>query len=300
MNNFNELVKKEESTLSIEEREFLLLHKEITYCSTQSVAYLIDTCKKLKEMRDTKKYVVAGFKTFSDYTENALQIKERQAYKYISVLENLPSDFLHSSAKLGITKLALISTLDGEDREQLMSDVAVEDISVAKLKEEIEKYKSKNEQLTIELDDVQKQVTKLKDDAKDGSKKEKEVEKYKADLKKAKDLQLKKEIEINELKRKITDLQNAPAEVKEVVSPDLTLKLETAEQKNEELVEKVAKLQKQVELSSADENFAKFKVKFKDFQLDINELLALLNTLSESNKEKCKSAIRKVLEGVKI
>lgn len=299
MNNFNELVKKEESTLSIEEREFLLLHKEITYCSTQSVAYLIDTCKKLKEMRDTKKYVVAGFETFSDYTENALQIKERQAYKYISVYENLPSDFLHSNAKIGISKLALISSLDSDERAQLVDNVDVEDISVKKLKEEVEKYKSKNEQLTIELDDVQKQVTKLKDEVKDGSNNE-ELERYKTDLAMVKKLKDKKDTEISELKKKITELENAPAEIKEVVSPDLTLKLKTAERKNEELAETVAKLQKQVELSSADENFAKFKVKFKDFQLDINELLALLNTLSESNKEKCKNAIRKVLEGVKI
>lgn len=304
MNNFNELVKKEDSNLTVEEREFLLLHKEITYCSTQSVAYLIDTCRKLKEMRDTKKYVVAGFETFSDYTENALQIKERQAYKYISVYENLPSDFLHSNAKIGISKLALISSLDADERAQLVENVDVEDISVKKLKEEVEKYKEKTEQLTINLGKANELVSKLKETSKektaDEKAKEAELLKCKSDLAKVKELKNKKDAEISELKKKITELENAPAEIKEVVSPEVTLKLETAERKNEELIEKIAKLEKQVQLSGSDESFAKFKVKFKDLQVIITELFSLLDVMSEDKKEKCKTAIKKVLDGVRI
>lgn len=295
---FNELIQMEISEVSQEERDFLNLHKDLVYCGRQVAFYTYEMCKKLKEMNDSKKYIVAGFTSFSDYVENALGIKERQAYNYISAYNNLPSDFLQSNAKLGITKLTLIASLEPEDRKDLLEKVSVEDSTVKELKKEVEVYKKKNEQLSMDLDSANSELTKLQEEVNTGNKEE--VEKLKKKLEAVKKQETSKNDEINKLKNQIEELKNAPKEVKEVDNPELIAKLESANKDKDELAEKITKLEKQIEMSGADENMAKFKVKFKDFQLNLNELLSLLGLISDDKKEKCKIAIKKVLEGVKL
>ena len=46
--------------------------------------------------------------------EKAVNIKQRQAYKYIEVYEKFTEDFLKENSKLGITKLLLLSNLTEE------------------------------------------------------------------------------------------------------------------------------------------------------------------------------------------
>ena len=298
MKKFNNLLEKNENDISVEEFNFIQLHKELIYCSSQAVNYFIETCKKLKVMRDNKIYLVAGFKNFGDYTENALCLKERQAYNYISVYENLPSDFLQSNAKLGVTKLSLIASLEPEDRKDLMEKVSIENSTVKELKIEVENYKKRNEQLSMDLDSANSELTKLQEEVNTGNKEE--VEKLKKKLEAVKKQASSKNDEINNLKNQIEELKNAPKEVKEIDNPDLVARLKSSNRDKEELAKKIAKLEKQIEMRGADENMAKFKVKFKDFQLNLNELLSLLGLISDDKKEKCKIAIKKVLEGVKL
>lgn len=124
---------------------------------------LYEVCKGLKEMRDRKLYKELGYSNFEDYTENEVGIKRRQAYGYISVAENLPSDFVHSSAQIGIKKLELLAKLDEPTRQEVTETVNVESVTVKELKAQITA-------LTAELDENERAAELLSnelDNAKD-------------------------------------------------------------------------------------------------------------------------------------
>lgn len=109
---------------------------------------LYEVCKGLKEMRDGKLYKELGYHNFEEYCETEVGLKRRQAYSYISIAENLPDNFVQSTAqKLGTQKLYLLSTLSEDDRQELTERVEVEDISTRQLKAEIDKLKAENSQL---------------------------------------------------------------------------------------------------------------------------------------------------------
>lgn len=117
---------------------------------------LIDMCKDLKRMRDEGLYLELGYETFEDYSENACGIKQRQAYSYISAYEKLGENYLAENSQLGITKLELISQISSYEREEFLSENDVESLSTRELKQQVEKFKSQTEQLTLDLDNAKK------------------------------------------------------------------------------------------------------------------------------------------------
>lgn len=121
---------------------------------------LYEVCKGLKEMRDGKLYKELGYRNFEDYTENEVGIKRRQAYGYISVAESLPSDFVHSSAQIGIKKLELLAKLDEPTREAITGSVDVENTTVKELRSEIDRITSENADLGQKLDAAEEKLSK--------------------------------------------------------------------------------------------------------------------------------------------
>lgn len=71
-----------------EQAEAIGLHYEIVSAAQAAASSLLDLGRKLKRMRDSGKYKALGFETFGDYTEQAVHIRQRQAYTYISVVES--------------------------------------------------------------------------------------------------------------------------------------------------------------------------------------------------------------------
>ena len=102
---------------------------------------LWEICKCLAEMRDSKLYTKLGYNTFEDYSEQEIGIKRSQAYKYIKIYKGLPQDFVHSSGQIGVNKFYLLSLLDEQERNEIIDTVAVEDVTVKELKEEIKALK---------------------------------------------------------------------------------------------------------------------------------------------------------------
>lgn len=98
---------------------------------------LYEVCKGLKEMRDGKLYKELGYQNFEDYTENEVGIKRRQAYNYIQIATGLPTDFVQSTAQIGIEKLALLAKLDEPTRNEVTETVDVESVTVKELKAQI-------------------------------------------------------------------------------------------------------------------------------------------------------------------
>ena len=77
-----------------EQAEAIGLHYEIVSAAQAAASSLLDLGRKLKRMRDSGKYKALGFETFGDYTEQAVHIRQRQAYTYISVVEKLPAQLI--------------------------------------------------------------------------------------------------------------------------------------------------------------------------------------------------------------
>lgn len=105
---------------------------------------LYDMCSALKQMRDGKLYKELGYQNFEDYCENGAGIARRHAYRYISILENLPADFVTSMSQIGMTKLQLLTALTEDQREELTQTVDLESTTVRELKAQISALQSQN------------------------------------------------------------------------------------------------------------------------------------------------------------
>lgn len=124
------------------------LHYEIVAAAQAAASSLLTLGRKLKQMRDTGGYKRLGFETFADYTEQAVGIRQRQAYNYISVVENVPARLVEENAAAGVTKLALLGRMAPADqREVAGQDLA--NITVAELKKLVEERNGLSEQLSM-------------------------------------------------------------------------------------------------------------------------------------------------------
>jgi FtsZ-binding cell division protein ZapB len=186
---------------------------------------LYEVCKGLKEMRDGKLYKELGYQNFEDYTENEVGIKRRQAYGYISVAENLPSDFVHSSAQIGIKKLELLAKLDEPTREAVTETIDVESVTVKELKAQITTLTAERDEAKATIETKDKQFRQAMDS------KNNELTEVKAGWKRRSDTLLEK---IATLKN---ELEEAKAEPQEVAVEDTS---------------RVEELQKQLEQAQAD------------------------------------------------
>lgn len=154
---FNQLMIADVSGLTIEEQQFKDLHERICYNAQKSAEHWVQMAYDIKEMRETKRYKAAGFEDFGDYTADALGIKERQAYNYISVIEKLPEGFVRAHASIGVTKLALLTSVSDEEREEILESIDIDSAKTAEInaavKAAIEERDKATEQLTIALEE---------------------------------------------------------------------------------------------------------------------------------------------------
>ena len=143
-----------ETTLAKRETAYAT-HSRIMANGQIAAQALAQVCRDLKTMRDDKLYLEMGYETFDDYVQDAVGLKKRQAYAYIAAYERLGAQFIEEHATAGITKLELISQIDSVEREELLEAHDMEDTSVRELKELVEQYKKRIEQLTLDLGEAQ-------------------------------------------------------------------------------------------------------------------------------------------------
>lgn len=302
MSNFQQLMIADDGSITVEEKKFIHLHNEIIHCGRMTCEFAIQMAIKLKEMRDAKLYSIAGFETFGDYVEQAVGLKERQAYNYIKVYEDLPKEFLQSNAKIGVTKLTLLASITASTREEIMENENVEEISVRELKDKIKELEKTAERMQLDLDFSTIEKEKALEEIKESQKKQLEE----LELKQKKQLEkLKKDKE--KLKQEVEALKNAPKEIETVYEKDPELE-KNLEQTTKTLQAKELELNKKQEeidilnkkLSASNNSMTIFKLKFEDFQKITNELLQALLNVPEEKKKNCEKAIKAVLEGLRV
>lgn len=114
---------------------------------------LYDMCMGFKEMRDSKLYKELGYQNFDDYCEQETGFTRRSVYRYISVVEVLPKNFVTSMSQIGMTKLTLLTTIPEEKRTEIVENTDLEKTSVKELKAKLAELQEKNK--TLEEDFVQ-------------------------------------------------------------------------------------------------------------------------------------------------
>lgn len=102
---------------------------------------LYEICVDLKSIRDNKHYKTLGYNTFEQYCLENFNIKRRQAYNYISIAENLSSDFVQSTAQIGVQKLYCLSRLTDEERFELIQTTDIENTPVKEVEKKAKKIK---------------------------------------------------------------------------------------------------------------------------------------------------------------
>ncbi len=112
--------------------------------------------RDLKAMRDEKLYTRFACETFDEYCEKLTPIRQRQAYSYIRCFEKY-GERLGELSHIGVTKLALMTVLEDEDRERLIESGEAEELPARKLAERVKALQSVNEQLTLELEERSKE-----------------------------------------------------------------------------------------------------------------------------------------------
>lgn len=277
----NELIIKEDSELTLEQKEFMKTHNNILTAGAVISTNLINLAQNLKKMRDEKLYKTIEYDSFEDYAEQVCGLKRRQAYSYIQVVENLSQEFVQSTAQIGITKLSLLASLESEEKEKIIETVAIEDVSVKQLKEEIKRLKNKNDTLIEKKAKIEEEKQAL----------ENQLSMLQNDDSEEKIQQLESEIETLRKQQPIT-----------VVNPEQQAKIESLEriisvQKNTiKLNEmKMQDIQKQQEIQSSAE-LTEFKFFFQQLQDVISHLKKLIDKIPQDKKEGCETALKKVGE----
>lgn len=102
------------------------LHNRILNNADMAASYFYELCKDIKRMRDEQLFIELGLDTFDDYIEAEVHIKQRQAYKYIAVYENLGDTSLRANAHLGIEKLTLLLELPAADHPGFAEDNCID------------------------------------------------------------------------------------------------------------------------------------------------------------------------------
>lgn len=137
------------NTSSIEYQSAMTLHTQIITSGSVAASALVDMCQGLKKMRDSRQYIHLGYHDFDEYAVSACRMKARQAYTYISTIERLGEAALQSNANLGITKLALLASVSEEQREDILENNDVDDMSTRELQRLTEELTKAREQISM-------------------------------------------------------------------------------------------------------------------------------------------------------
>ena len=130
------------------------LHQKIMITAQAAQQNLYDMCLMLKQMRDEKLYKELGYPNFEEYCENEVGMKHTNAYRYISVVENIKN--VPSMGQIGITKLSLLASLSEGEQEEIRQRVNVEEVTVRGLKAEIERLKADRDSALRQVEELER------------------------------------------------------------------------------------------------------------------------------------------------
>lgn len=323
-----------ENSLAIKQKAFAT-HARIIANGEILQNTLLEICKDLKAMRDERLYIELGYESFEEYAEQAVGIKQRQAYSYISTYEKLGAKYIEENAELGITKLELISQISSYEREKFLEDKDVENESVREIKAQVEEFKKQTEQLTFTIQEQSEAIEKMKSDKSENDDlKDKEIQNLKQEidaLKKERD-EFAEAVDLNEQQSNSAQydeayaagkkeaekaykekIKKANSSLKSDIEKAVNEALSKEKDKTDKLIEeneqlkkqklsiedKLAGAEKKAKISGADPKVTMLKVYFDELQKNLDTVSTMLNDISSNDKitaDKLKIAIISVLQ----
>lgn len=311
------------------EQEAVLLTERIKDNGRTAVNAVCNIGKDLRRMKNGGLYVHLGYATFEDYAEKEFDLKRRQAYLYISVYEKLGEDFVQSNAQLGITKLAMLTTVNAEERAEIIENNDIKAMNTKEFDELLAKYKEQGEQLSMledENNELKANIEELKADNEISQevldiKREKEeaqrrIQALEEKIKKSEEIAdnyksysdkllrenekrgsmlSSQQAEIHELKeknKKLEETQNAEPVIKEVVKevPDKKA-LEAKDKEIEKLKKKVEKLGIELEEKATSQQ-AEYEAKIAELKKQAEKPAG--DADKHSFKEQCALAYKEI------
>ena len=278
-------------TLSVEQENFITTHRRIISCGNAAGRAFVDLARELKRMRDGKLFAAAGFADFGEYVEQAVGLKQWQAYNYIKVAERFTDKYLEEHAGYGVTKLALLASISETEREGVEENMDVEGATTRELEARIRELEAERDEKQAQLSMFEEAKIKAERDA---ASVRAAADKSSAEIEKMRKKVLKLGEEKTALEKQVQDLKNLPPEVKEVENPETAARLKAAEKARDEAIAAYESARKQLEVAS-DESMMRFKVKFEDFQNILGEMFAIMTGMEQEKTEKCVNALKVVL-----
>ena len=140
--------------LSASYSKALELHNKILVSAQLAQNNLWEMCAGLKEMRDGKLYKELGYQNFEEYCGAEFNMSRRNAYYYISIMENMSEKNVKTFSQMGKSKLFLLSTLTESEQEKLTAENDVESMTVRQLEAEVKALKADKAKLEKDRDDT--------------------------------------------------------------------------------------------------------------------------------------------------
>ena len=330
MENMIDLFGNSTVEVSEETNRAVLLHQDIIFNRDQAATHLYKMCCQLKEMRDSGLYERLGFADFDGYVEQAANIKKRQAYNYIRIVEQLGEDFLQSNAQLGVTKLALLTEVSPMERDAFVDENNIEDMTVKELERQIDELKEQTRQLSLfegenealrqenenlrsalaedmpegesehleEIENLKKELEEAKEALLNaGQPSETEIERIKTELKVEFAVEKKAAVEKavekaeKDLKKKIEDAKKKAAEE---TTEKLKAELEVVEKEKAEALAKAEAFKKQYAINS-NTDIKMFEFVFNACQDQLGNLMNILSKVKTEDAEVYKKLSSAVL-----
>ena len=287
--------------VDIEKRqEAVELHQNIMISAEMAATAFVKFCEGLKKMRDTKLYEELGFASFEDYTSTAVGLKQRQAYNYISVYENVDPSVLENSVNIGITKLGLLVQVPETEQIDFAADNDLAGMTVEEIKEAVKKYHDQSEQLSL----LEEKVEEL--ESGQGEIPAEQLEAIEREARSAADKEYK--AKIKEVKSKATDaartemknqLAEAAEKAKQEALDDTAEALKTMEAAMTAAQEREKDLKKRLDVAS-NQTTLKFSFHFENLQTTINKMLEIIESgETAEEKSKLRGAVVKYMDGVR-
>lgn len=304
-----------DTALTPQMREAVKIHEAIIHHAGEAVTHLYEMGRQLKAMRDGKYYSHLGYESFGQYVEENgdYSFKERQAYKYIKIVETYSDSFIAENQGLGIERLEMLSALGERDAAELVAETDLAGMSTAEVKQLIRDKQGLGEQLSLLTEELEaagsekEKIAAEKQQAlEEAEKKIKDLEKrLKAEKKNSKESIGEKDGEIMLLKEQLSSATPSAEQIEKIKNEanaehqkEITAIKAEYEAKLSAAEDKMSAIEKKTRSADEAERRAALKIYFEETQKNINAFVEKVSQLEGEEREKFSKGVIKWLTAV--
>lgn len=302
-----------DTALTPQMREAVKIHEAIIHHAAEAVTHLYEMGRQLKAMRDGKYYIRLGYESFGQYVEENgdYSFKERQAYKYIKIVETYSDKFISDNQGLGIERLEMLTALGERDAAELVESTDLAGMTTAEVKQLIKEKQGLGEQLSLLESELDNSEAEYKSEIADAKKAAEDLKK-KLDAEKKKLQEQKKahDSEIVLLKEQLSNAKPTDEQIEKIKNEanaehqkEISAIKAEYEAKLSATEDKMSVIEKKTRSADEAERRAALKVYFEETQKNINAFVEKVSQLEGKEKEKFSKGVIKwlstVIEGLK-